>query len=192
MRSYIDEDAPGVWNRNLRRPSGQPSQPDDDTRLATFTEPHNFVYSPGMLMGKRTVVVLPAYRAEKTVEATFRELPHDVVDAVLLVDDASPDGTVEAARRLGIKTYLHQENLGYGANQKTCYREAVAAGADITVMVHPTINMILDWSPLWQPWSRLEFMTWFLAPGFLAARRDRAACPCTSTFRTALLRRSRI
>ena len=90
-----------------------------------------------MLMGKRIVVVLPAYRAEKTVEATFRDLPHDVVDTVLLVDDASPDRTVEAARGLGIKTFLHQENLGYGANQKTCYRESIAAGADITVMVHP-------------------------------------------------------
>ena len=90
-----------------------------------------------MLMGKRIVVVLPAYRAEKTVEATYRDLPHDIVDTVLLVDDASPDQTVEAARRLGIKVFIHQQNMGYGANQKTCYREALADGADITVMVHP-------------------------------------------------------
>src|SRR5215831_9469754 len=109
MHNCIDEDAPGVQTRNRRRSSGQPFQPDDDIRPATFTEPHHFVYSPGMLMGKRVVVVLPAYRAEKTVEATFRDLPHDVVDAVFLVDDASPDRTVEAARGLGIKTFLHQE-----------------------------------------------------------------------------------
>jgi glycosyltransferase involved in cell wall biosynthesis len=90
-----------------------------------------------MLMGKRIVVVLPAYKAEKTVEATYRDLPHDIVDMVLLVDDASPDRTVEAARRLGIKTLIHPQNRGYGGNQKTCYREALADGADVTVMVHP-------------------------------------------------------
>jgi glycosyltransferase involved in cell wall biosynthesis len=90
-----------------------------------------------MLMGKRVVAVLPAYRAEKTVEATYRDLPHDIIDTVLLVDDASPDRTVETARRLGIKTFIHQQNRGYGANQKTCYREALADGADITIMVHP-------------------------------------------------------
>jgi glycosyltransferase involved in cell wall biosynthesis len=90
-----------------------------------------------MLMGKRIVVVLPAYKAEKTVEVTYRNLPHDIVDTVLLVDDASPDQTVEAARRLGIRTFIHQQNLGYGANQKTCYREALADGAEVTVMVHP-------------------------------------------------------
>ena len=82
-----------------------------------------------MLMGKRIVVVLPAYRAEKTVEATYRDLPHDIVDTVLLVDDASPDQTVEAARRLGIRVFIHQQNMGYGANQKTCYREALSDGA---------------------------------------------------------------
>jgi glycosyltransferase involved in cell wall biosynthesis len=97
----------------------------------------DFDYPPAMLMGKRIVVVLPAYRAEKTVEATYRDLPHDIVDTVLLVDDASPDRTVEAARRLGVKVFIHQQNLGYGANQKTCYREALRDGADITVMVHP-------------------------------------------------------
>ncbi len=90
-----------------------------------------------MLMGKRVVVVLPAYRAEKTLEATYIQLPHDVVDRTILIDDASPDRTVEMARSLGIKTFIHQENLGYGANQKTCYREALAEGADLVVMVHP-------------------------------------------------------
>jgi glycosyltransferase involved in cell wall biosynthesis len=90
-----------------------------------------------MIMGKRIVVVLPAYKAEKTVEATYRQLPHDIVDSVLLVDDASPDRTVDAARALGIKTFIHQQNLGYGANQKTCYREALREGAELVVMVHP-------------------------------------------------------
>lgn len=90
-----------------------------------------------MLMGKRVVVVLPAYRAEKTLEATYLQLPHDVVDQTILIDDASPDRTVEKARSLGIKTFTHRKNLGYGANQKTCYREALAEGADLVVMVHP-------------------------------------------------------
>ena len=90
-----------------------------------------------MLMGKRVVVVLPAYKAEKTLETTYRQLPHDVVDRTLLIDDASPDRTVETARSLGIKTFTHQKNLGYGANQKTCYRQALAEDADLVVMVHP-------------------------------------------------------
>jgi glycosyltransferase involved in cell wall biosynthesis len=90
-----------------------------------------------MLHNQKVIVVLPAYRAAKTVERTFRALPTDVVDEVLLVDDAGGDETAEIARRLGIKTVLHRENLGYGANQKTCYFEALAAGADIVVMVHP-------------------------------------------------------
>ena len=90
-----------------------------------------------MLMGKRVVVVMPAYKAGKTLEATYRQLPHDVVDRTILVDDASPDRTVETAQALGIKTFTHQKNLGYGANQKTCYREALGEGADLVVMVHP-------------------------------------------------------
>jgi glycosyltransferase involved in cell wall biosynthesis len=90
-----------------------------------------------MLHNQKVIVVLPAYRAAKTVERTFRDLPMDVVDEVLLVDDAGGDDTVEIAQRLGIKTILHRKNLGYGANQKTCYFEALAAGGDIVVMVHP-------------------------------------------------------
>ena len=90
-----------------------------------------------MLSGKRVVVVMPAYRAEKTLRATFEQLPHEVVDKVLVVDDASRDRTVEAARELGLKTFVHQRNLGYGANQKTCYTEALRDGAQIVVMVHP-------------------------------------------------------
>lgn len=90
-----------------------------------------------MLHNQKIVVVLPAYRAAKTVERTFRDLPMDVVDEILLVDDAGGDDTIEISRRLGIKTLRHRSNLGYGGNQKTCYFEALAAGADVVVMVHP-------------------------------------------------------
>jgi glycosyltransferase involved in cell wall biosynthesis len=90
-----------------------------------------------MLNGKRLIVVMPAYRAGRTLEATWRDLPHDVIDIVIVVDDASDDDTVAIARRLGAAVVLHPENRGYGANQKTCYGEALARGADIVVMVHP-------------------------------------------------------
>ena len=90
-----------------------------------------------MLHGQKVVVVLPAYRAERTLERTWREIPRDVVDEVLLVDDASNDGTVRLSQSLGIRTFLHDKNRGYGANQKTCYREALRLGAGIVVMLHP-------------------------------------------------------
>lgn len=89
-----------------------------------------------MINGKRIAVVLPAYNAEKTLENTVRELP-DSVDACILVDDHSSDRTVEIARRLGLQYYVHDRNYGYGRNQQTCYREALAAGADVVIMVHP-------------------------------------------------------
>ena len=90
-----------------------------------------------MLAGKKVLVVLPAYNAAKTLERTFQDIPLDVVDEVLLVDDASQDQTIEVARRLGIRCFVHERNLGYGRNQKTCYAEALKLGADIVVMVHP-------------------------------------------------------
>lgn len=90
-----------------------------------------------MIHQQRVVVVLPAYNAVKTLEQTYREIPMDVVDEVILVDDASHDETVELARRLGIPVVVHERNLGYGANQKTCYREALLRGADIIIMLHP-------------------------------------------------------
>lgn len=90
-----------------------------------------------MLNGKRLVVVMPAFHAGRTLEATWRELPRDIVDAIIVVDDASDDDTVVVARRLGLEVILHPRNMGYGANQKTCYRAALARGADIVVMVHP-------------------------------------------------------
>jgi glycosyltransferase involved in cell wall biosynthesis len=90
-----------------------------------------------MLNGKKIVVVLPAYQAGATLDATYRGLPHEIVDETILVDDASTDDTVQQAQRLGLKTIVHAKNRGYGANQKTCYAAALAAGADIVVMVHP-------------------------------------------------------
>lgn len=90
-----------------------------------------------MLHGKRIVVVMPAYHSGRTLEATWRDLPRDIVDTVVIVDDASDDDTVIVARSLGLDVILHPHNTGYGGNQKTCYREALARGADIIVMVHP-------------------------------------------------------
>lgn len=88
--------------------------------------------------GKKVVVVLPAYNAGQTLEQTYAEIPLTVVDEVVLVDDASQDDTVEVAKRLGIRHILrHKQNLGYGANQKACYRKALELGADIVIMVHP-------------------------------------------------------
>jgi glycosyltransferase involved in cell wall biosynthesis len=90
-----------------------------------------------VLNGQRIVVVMPAFRAEHTLRATYEAIPHEIVDEVLLTDDASPDHTVELARSLGIRTLVHKKNLGYGGNQKTCYAEALRMGADVVVMLHP-------------------------------------------------------
>jgi glycosyltransferase involved in cell wall biosynthesis len=87
--------------------------------------------------GKKIVVVMPAYNAAKTLRKTYEELPFDVVDEVLLVDDSSSDETVALARELNVTTFQHKKNLGYGRNQKTCYREALKRGADIVIMLHP-------------------------------------------------------
>src|SRR5580658_5882821 len=89
-----------------------------------------------MINGKRIAVVMPAYNAAKTLEKTVRELP-DIVDVKILVDDHSRDETVRVAQELGLQIYIHEKNYGYGRNQQTCYREALLAGADIVVMVHP-------------------------------------------------------
>jgi len=90
-----------------------------------------------MLQGKKIVVTMPAFNAEKTVSATVKDLPDNIIDSIILVDDASSDNTIGIAKQLGIKTFLHSDNMGYGRNQKTCYREALKEGADIVVMVHP-------------------------------------------------------
>lgn len=91
-----------------------------------------------MINGKKVVVVLPAYNAAETLETTYREIPMDIVDDVVLVDDASPDNTVEVGAKLGIKHIVkHERNRGYGGNQKSCYSKALEIGADIVVMLHP-------------------------------------------------------
>ena len=90
-----------------------------------------------MLNGKRIIVVLPAYNAEKTLERTVSELDRNVVDEILLVDDSSSDRTVKLAREIGIRSFLHDKNYGYGRNQKTCYSEALKSKADVIVMLHP-------------------------------------------------------
>lgn len=91
-----------------------------------------------MLNGQKIVVVMPAYNAAKTLKQTYDELPHDIVDEVILVDDCSKDDTAELAHSIGIEhVIVHDNNLGYGGNQKTCYRYALDLGADIVIMVHP-------------------------------------------------------
>lgn len=89
------------------------------------------------LQKPKVVVVMPAYNAAKTLHMTYADLPHDMVDLVILVDDGSSDETTRIARELGLELFVHNRNYGYGANQKTCYREALRAGADIVIMVHP-------------------------------------------------------
>ena len=90
-----------------------------------------------MFHGKKIVVVMPAYNAAKTIEKTYREIPMDLVDEVVVTDDASSDETVDVAKRLGLQTIVHETNRGYGGNQKTCYDAALRLGADIVVMLHP-------------------------------------------------------
>lgn len=91
-----------------------------------------------MIDGKKIVVVMPAYNAEKTLEKTYSEIPFDIVDSVILTDDCSPDATIEKAKSLGIDyIQTHDKNRGYGGNQKTCYNKALEIGADIVIMLHP-------------------------------------------------------
>ncbi len=91
-----------------------------------------------MINNKKIVVVLPAYQAGKTLEDTYQEIPFDLVDEVVIVDDNSLDDTIEVAKKIGIKHVIkHKRNLGYGGNQKSCYKKALELGADIVVMLHP-------------------------------------------------------
>src|SRR5690242_8347608 len=91
----------------------------------------------GIGVQPKVVVVMPAYNAGRTLRMTYEELPKDTVNLVILVDDGSTDTTLDVARQLGLEIFVHNRNYGYGANQKTCYAEALKAGADIVVMVHP-------------------------------------------------------
>ena len=90
-----------------------------------------------MFHGKKIAVVMPAYNAARTLEQTYREIPLELVDEIVVTDDASGDETVAIAKRLGLRTLVHATNRGYGANQKTCYTEALRLGADIVIMLHP-------------------------------------------------------
>jgi glycosyltransferase involved in cell wall biosynthesis len=90
-----------------------------------------------MIDGKKLAIVMPAYNAEKTLKRTFDEIPHEIVDEIILVDDGSWDHTAEIAKSLGIRTIIHPENKGYGANQKTCYASALSLDPDIVIMLHP-------------------------------------------------------
>ena len=100
--------------------------------------PVYFYFCPHMINGKKLVVVLPAYNAALTLARTYAEIPFDIVDEVVLVDDRSTDNTAEVAKQIGIKYVItHEENKGYGGNQKTCYKKALEIGADIVIMLHP-------------------------------------------------------
>lgn len=91
-----------------------------------------------MVQNQKVIIVFPAYNAEKTIELTYNEIPHEIVDEIILVDDCSNDQTIEIAKKLGIKHIIsHEENKGYGGNQKSCYDKALELGADIVVMLHP-------------------------------------------------------
>ncbi len=93
--------------------------------------------TPNMTEKKKVTVVMPAYNAAKTLSDTYNKIPHDLVDEIILVDDASKDDTYTRAQNLGIVSLRHRHNLGYGGNQKTCYTEALTRGADVVVMIHP-------------------------------------------------------
>ena len=86
---------------------------------------------------KKVIAILPAYNAAQTLEQTLNDIPQDWVDEIILVDDASQDGTAAVAKNLGLIVYQHEKNLGYGANQKTCYQQALKQGAEIVIMIHP-------------------------------------------------------
>ena len=90
-----------------------------------------------MLDGKKIIIVMPAYNAEKTLLQTYKEIPKDIIDEIILTDDASKDNTAELAKSLNIETLIHKENKGYGGNQKTCYTEALKKNPDIVIMLHP-------------------------------------------------------
>ena len=91
-----------------------------------------------MILGKKLVIIMPAYNAALTLRRTYDEIPFDIVDEVVLVDDASKDNTIEVAQQIGIKHIIsHEKNKGYGGNQKSCYDKALAIGGDIVIMLHP-------------------------------------------------------
>ncbi len=113
-----------------------PAAPDP-ARAAARRDLGRPVPAPAAVAGRRVVIVMPAYNAARTLERTYRDIPREFVDRVILVDDVSQDETVAIARQLGLDVIIHRQNLGYGGNQKTCYDAALEAGADAVVMLHP-------------------------------------------------------
>ena len=111
--------------------------PDTRPKPATDQSAVAASASAGEGPAKRVIIVMPAYNAARTLERTYADIPHNVVDRIILVDDVSRDDTVAIARQLGLDVIIHRQNLGYGGNQKTCYDAALAAGADAVVMLHP-------------------------------------------------------
>jgi glycosyltransferase involved in cell wall biosynthesis len=126
-----------------------------------------------MIHGKKIVVVMPAYNAERTVERTVREIPAGFVDEIILVDDHSDDQTVAVAQRLGLRTLRHPHNRGYGGNQKTCYREALRLGADVVVMLHPDYQYSPRLVPAMASMVAIGQYELVLARASCAARRSR-------------------
>ncbi len=114
-----------------------PRPGDRGDGVADEPVPYGAMTRPDRPAQPRVIVVMPAYNAARTLLRTYRDIPHDVVDHVILVDDVSADDTVAIAGLLGIQTVVHQQNCGYGGNQKTCYDTALAEGADVVVMLHP-------------------------------------------------------
>ena len=145
-----------------------------------------------MIHGKRVIVVLPAYNAARTLEKTYTELPREVVDEVILVDDASRDETSRIAQRLGITTIVHAKNLGYGGNQKTCYRNALARGADVVIMVHPDYQYTPALVTAMASMVGTDSTTRCSDPGSSAGVRFAAGCRSTSTSPIESSPRSRI
>ena len=137
-----------------------------------------------MVNGKKVVVVMPAYNAEKTLEKTYGEIPFDIVDDVILVDDASHDRTPELSRRMGIHTFIHETNLGYGGNQKSCYRAALNLGADIVIMVHPDYQYTPKLVPAMASMSLMANSMLSSPRAFLAQVPSEAGCRSTNTWPT--------
>jgi glycosyltransferase involved in cell wall biosynthesis len=138
-----------------------------------------------LIHGKRVIVVLPAYNAARTLEKTHAELPLDVVDEIILVDDASRDETPKVARGLGITTIVHDRNLGYGGNQKTCYRNALGRGADVVIMVHADYQYTPVLVTAMASMVAIGLYDVVLASRILGGGALRAECRCTGTWRTA-------
>jgi glycosyltransferase involved in cell wall biosynthesis len=134
-RKLADAGARGDVDRDRRgmpRDTSRPGTLCGVPRLSSSSDP-----TAPLRARIRLVIVMPAYNAAQTLERTYADVPRDLVERVILVDDVSRDQTVEIARRLGLDVIVHRQNRGYGGNQKTCYDAALAAGADVVVMLHP-------------------------------------------------------